>query len=612
MTPAPPVQRTPAWLRRTLPASRWLPGYDRRLLSADARAGATVAVLLIPQGMAYAALAGMPPVTGLYAAMVSLVVYALLGTSNHVSVAPVAIDSLLVAGAVAPLARGDSARYVALAGVTALLVGAFQVGAGLLKLGGLVSFLSVPVISGFTSAAALTIAASQLKDVLGVSAQGGSTSFLDTVRDLAPKLGEAQPLTIGLGLAAMAVLLLARRVDPRIPGPLLVVVGSTALISLLGWADRTAVVGHVPSALPSPALPAVSWTDVEALVPSAAAIALISYMETISTGTAFARRSGGRVLPDQELVAVGSANAAAGLFGGFPVAGGFSRGAVNFGAGSRTPMAGVLAATGLVAAVLTVTPFLTDLPKVALAAVILVAVASLVDIRGALAVGRIRRSDLVSLAVTALATLVLGPAWGLGVGVATSVAIFLRQTTRVHLPQLGRVPGTGMFRNVERQDVETWPDLVILRVDAPLYFANSRNVADAIADVTCSRKGVRGVIIDCTGITAIDYTGAETLADLDSELAQLGVELHLAAVRGPVRDVLERTRLWGRLQDAGRLHAAVPEAVGVLLATARGWVNGSPLASHQGIVKRTDNHCGAMISPYGLTSPPAETAAEES
>jgi len=568
MTSAPPVHRTPAWLRQALPASRWLPGYDRRLLSADARAGATVAVLLIPQGMAYAALAGMPPVTGLYAAMVSLVVYALLGTSNHVSVAPVAIDSLLVAGAVAPLARGDSARYVALAGVTALLVGAFQVAAGLLKLGGLVSFLSVPVISGFTSAAALTIAASQLKDVLGVSALGGSTSFLDTVRDLAPKLGEARPLTMGLGLAAIAVLLLARRVDPRIPGPLLVVVGSTALISLLGWADLTAVVGHVPSALPSPALPAVSWSDVEALVPSAAAIALISYMETISTGTAFARRSGGRVLPDQELVAVGSANAAAGLFGGFPVAGGFSRGAVNFGAGARTPMAGVLAATGLVAAVLTVTPFLTDLPKVALAAVILVAVTSLVDIRGALAVGRIRRSDLVSLVVTALATLVLGPAWGLGVGVATSVAIFLRQTTRVHLPELGRVPGTGMFRNVERQDVQTWPDLVILRVDAPLYFANSRNVADAIADVTY-RKGVRGVIVDCTGMTAIDFTGAETLADLDSELAQLGVELHLAAVRGPVRDVLERTRLWGRLQDAGRLHAAVPEAVGVLLGMAR-------------------------------------------
>ena len=557
------AQRRPArgLLTRMLPALRWLAGYNRTLFAADARAGATVAVLLVPQGMAYAALAGMPPVTGLYAAMVSLVVYALLGTSNHVSVAPVAIDSLLVTAAVAPLAAGDPARYVALAGVLALIVGGFQIGAGLLRLGGLVSFLSVPVINGFTAAAAMTIAASQLKDLLGVQVSGTSSSFVETVRAIAPVLARTQTLTLMLGLVAIVVLVLLRRFLPRMPGPLVVVVLSTGLVSLLGWSDRIAVLGQVPSGLPSPGLPAVSLSDVRALVPSAAAIALISFMETISTGTAFARRTRARVVPDQELVAVGSANAAAGLFGGFAVAGGFSRGAVNFGAGARTPMSGVLAALGLVVAVVAFTPLLSNLPKVALAAVILVAVASLVDVRGARGIGRVRRSDLVSLVVTALATLVLGPALGLGVGVATSVAIFLRQTTRVHLPELGPVPGTRMYRNVQRHAVLTRPDLAVLRVDAPLYFANARGVADEIGELTMSRPRLEYVVLDCSGITAIDYTGAETLSDLKRELEQARVELHLAAIRGPVQDVLERTRIWDELTDTGRVHIGVAEAV---------------------------------------------------
>lgn len=555
----------PRRVARIIPATRWLAGYDRTLLAADARAGATVAVLLIPQGMAYAALAGMPPVTGLYAAMVSLVVYAILGTSNHVSVAPVAIDSLLVAGAVAPLAQGDPARYVALAGALAVLVGVFQVGAGLLRLGALVNFLSVPVISGFTAAAAMTIAASQLKDLLGVRIEGGSSSFLETVRRIAPALPDVQPLTLALGLVAIGVLVLLRRIAPVLPGPLVVVVVATALVSVLGWSDRMAVLGDVPSGLPTPAVPTVSLADLGALLPSGAAIALISYMETISTGSAFARRTRARVVPDQELIAVGSANAASGLMGGFAVAGGFSRGAVNFGAGARTPMSGVLAAVGLVVAVLTITPLLSNLPKVALAAIILVAVATLVDVRGARAIGRVRRSDLVALTVTALATLILGPALGLGVGVATSVAIFLRQTTRVHLPELGLVPGTRLYRNVDRHTVITRPDVAVLRVDAPLYFANSRGVADEIAGLSRSRPDLGFVVVDCTGITAIDFTGSETLADLKRELEEAHVELHLAAIRGPVRDVLERTRVWHELTAAGRVHFGVADAMDAIV-----------------------------------------------
>jgi len=528
------------------------------------RAGLAVAVLLIPQGMAYAALAGMPPITGLYAAMVSLVVYAVLGTSNHASVAPVAIDSLLIAAAVAPLAGGDQTRYVALAGLLALLSGGLQIGAGLLRLGTLVSFLSVPVISGFTSAAALTIAASQFKDLLGVSASGTSTTLVDTVRGLLPRLGDTRLLTVAVGVGVIVALVLVRRFVPRLPGPLLVVAAAAVVAALPGLRGALDILGEVPPGLPSPALPALNWTDARALLPAAAAIALISYLESISTASAFARRTRSRIDPTMELIAVGSANVASGLFRGFGVAGGFSRVAVNFNAGAKTPMSGVVAAAGIAIALLTITPLLALLPKVALAAIIIVAVSSLVDLRGAVAITRVRRSDLAALLTTFGATAVLGPAPGLAVGVGVSLAIFLRQSARPHLPELGRLEGSDTYRNVNRYPVLTDPAAAVLRLDAPLYFANSRGVADTIADIAATRPDLRFIVLDASAITSVDYTGAETLADLEEELQVAGVELHLATVRGPVRDVLGRTRVWRLLVDQHRVHHDVAEAVAAL------------------------------------------------
>jgi SulP family sulfate permease len=528
------------------------------------RAGLAVAVLLIPQGMAYAALAGMPPITGLYAAMVSLVVYAVLGTSNHASVAPVAIDSLLIAAAVAPLAGGDQTRYVALAGLLALLSGGLQIGAGLLRLGTLVSFLSVPVISGFTSAAALTIAASQFKDLLGVSASGTSTTLVDTVRGLLPRLGDTRLLTVAVGVGVIVALVLVRRFVPRLPGPLLVVAAAAVVVALPGLRGALDVLGEVPPGLPSPGLPALNWTDARALLPAAAAIALISYLESISTASAFARRTRSRIDPTMELIAVGSANVASGLFRGFGVAGGFSRVAVNFNAGAKTPMSGVVAAAGIAIALLTITPLLALLPKVALAAIIIVAVSSLVDLRGAVAITRVRRSDLAALLTTFGATAVLGPAPGLAVGVGVSLAIFLRQSARPHLPELGRLEGSDTYRNVNRYPVLTDPAAAVLRLDAPLYFANSRGVADTIADIAATRPDLRFIVLDASAITSVDYTGAETLADLEEELQVAGVELHLATVRGPVRDVLGRTRVWRLLVDQHRVHHDVAEAVAAL------------------------------------------------
>lgn len=554
-----PGPEVPTRAVRLVPALAWLRGYSRPDLAADARAGATVAVLVIPQAMAYAALAGVPPLTGLYAAMVSLVVYAVFGTSRFISVGPVAIDSLLTAAAVAPLADGDPGRYLALASTLAVMVGALQAAAGVARLGTLVNFLSTPVISGFTTAAALTIAVTQLKDLLGLRLTGSSTTFLDAVRAIAPAVGDLDPTTSAVGLAAIVALLGLRRWLPRLPGPLLVVAGATAV----AWASGLDVtlVGEVPAGLPVPGLPDVGLADLRALATSAAAVALISYMESISTGTAFARRTRMRVEPDQELVAVGLANAASGLANGLPVAGGFSRGAVNFNAGARTPMSGVISAALIVVALFTATPLLAHLPKVALAAVIVVAVAGLVDVAGAVAIGRIRRSDLVSLVVTALATLALGPAAGLGVGVVVSVALFLRHAARPHMPELGQVPGERVFRNVARHAVLTAPELGVVRIDAPLTFAGARPVADRLAELARDRPRMRDLVVDCSAVNTADYTGVEMLGTVCEQLGNAGVSVHLAALRGPVEDILARDDCFRRMREEGRVHRTVPAAV---------------------------------------------------
>jgi SulP family sulfate permease len=547
-------------LHRLLPASRWLATYQRDDLRADLKAGATVAVLVVPQSMAYAALAGVPPITGLYAAMVALVVYAAFGTSRFISVGPVAIDSLLTAAAVAPLADGDAARYVALTAALTVMVGLLQVAAGVVRLGGLVTLLSVPVVAGFTAAAALTIAATQVVALLGLEdVPDGGTSFLDAVMAVGPHLGTADVTTTVLGLLGLGAILALKRWAPALPGPLLVVAGLTAVVVAAGLSLDT--VTDVPSGLPLPQVPDVATADLRALIPSAAAIALVSYLESVSTGQAFARRTRTRTEPDQELVAVGLANTAAGFLRGMPVAGGFSRGAVNFEAGARSPMSGVVAAVLVVLSVFLLTPVLTLVPTTALAALVLAALGSLVDLRGARAIARVRRSDLYAMLATALATLLLGPAPGLGVGLAVSLALFVRQFTRPHMPELGLVPGEGVFRNVRRHRTTTHPELLVVRVDAPLSFVGARQVTDHLAELVEQRRDVRHLVLDASAIGSIDFTGLEMLGELTDQLESAGVEVHLAEVRGPVHDVLERAPWFRRLEAAGRVHHNVNRAV---------------------------------------------------
>jgi sulfate permease, SulP family len=549
----------------------WLRGYDRADLRADLIAGLTVAVMLVPQSMAYATLAGMPPVAGLYAATVPLVAYALLGTSGQLAFGPVAIVALLTASALGPIANGDPGLYVSLAAVLALLVGAIQLTMGALRLGALVNFLSHSVISGFTSAAAIVIALSQARDLLGIDMER-SESVVGTLSGLVRHAGTANLPTIVIGVGAIALLVLGKRRLPRVPMALVVVALSTAAAAGLGLAGAgVAVLGDVPAGLPSPAIPAVTAEHLIALLGPAFTIALISYMEGISVAKAIAARTRQRIDANRELVASGAANLVAGLFRSFPVAGGFSRTAVNFQAGARTPLASLVTAAMVAIAVTMLTPLFTHLPRAVLAAIIVVAVSGLIDVQEARRTWRVQRTDALSLAATFLGTLVIGVEPGIALGVALSLVLFVWRSSNPHTAELGRVEGTDLMRNVSRYPTLTDPAVAVLRVDAPLYFANAAFVQDLLLGLPAERPGLRAVVLDCGAVPDIDTSGEHALRHAAEELAAGGVQMHLATVRGPLRDVLQRSGLWEEL-GAGRVHASVPEAL-----AAAGIDTGSPM-----------------------------------
>jgi len=547
---------------RILPLLGWLPGYRRQTLRYDLIAGLTVAVMLVPQSMAYAALAGMPPVTGLYAAIVPLVVYALLGTSGSLAVGPVAITALMTSAALAPLAGGDPTRYAALAGLLALLVGAIQVLMGVLRLGVLVNFMSHSVLSGFTSAAAIVIAASQIKDLFGLKSERAET-FPEIVESVWQAATTAHGLTIVVSALSIAGLLLLRRYAPKLPGALLVVAAVTAASATFAFGDRgVKILTDVPGGLPAPALPTLSTSDITALLPAAIAIALVAYMEGIAVAKALAAKSRQHVSPNTELVAVGAANASAGLFQAFPVAGGFSRSAVNFTAGARTPFATLITAAVVALTALALTPAFYHLPKAVLAAIVVVAVVGLIDRQGAVSAWRARRSDGLTLALTFAVTLLFGVEPGLAAGVAFSLGVFLWRSARPHIAELGRMPGTNTFRNLARYTgLETNPAVAVIRVDGPLYFANAQHLEDRLLAIAETRAGLRTIIIDASAISDTDADGAHTLGELHQRLADQNIALHLATVRGPVRDLLTRASVWQPLREAGRIHRDINEAL---------------------------------------------------
>ncbi|MFK8001343.1 MAG: SulP family inorganic anion transporter [Polyangiales bacterium] len=553
---------------RILPIVRWLPSYERAKLKKDLPAGLTTAVLLIPQGMAYAMLAGLPPITGLYAAVVPLFIYALLGTSRQLAIGPVAADSLLVGVAVMAMAEQGTDEYAGLVLVLCALVGAIQFALGLLRAGRLVSFLSQPVITGFMSAAALVIFASQAKYLLGAPIP--STPRLhEWAGGAAAHIASTHALTLGIGIGASLVLVVLRKRKSRIPGALAVVVVGTLLSWALGFeAMGVAVVGTVPAGLPAFALPAVNSPSVLALLPAAFGIALVGYMEAIGVGKEFARKGRYAIDAGQELFALGTCNMVGSCFGGYPVTAGLSRSAVHAESGATTQMAGVVTGIALCLSLLFLTPLFYHLPLTVLAAIVMTAVVRLIDVKGLRRLWRVRKSDALLFLFTFTVTCFVGMQSGIAAGVVASLVLFVQRTTQPHHAVLGRLQGTQNYRNLRYfPDAIVTPGVAIWRFDASFYFANADFFRDQVDALLASGTGeeVCALVLDASGINDLDASGEAMLQGIVKRFEDTGIILRMANVKGPVRHVMAL----GGLRDAigeDNFFFSVHEAV---LATER-------------------------------------------
>jgi SulP family sulfate permease len=541
-----------AWL----PILQWGRQYNRDTLASDLVAAVIVTIMLIPQSLAYASLAGLPPEVGLYASIAPLVLYAIFGTSRVLAVGPVAVVSLMTAAAIGERAAAGSPEYWALAIVLAFMSGVMLLVMGVLRLGFLANFLSHPVISGFITASALLIAVGQLKVILGVKADGHN--FIDLAWQLIQQAGQIHWLTAAVGLSAVAFLFWARKslkpllVRLGLPARLadvLAKAGPVAGIALTAWltwqfqwqAQGMKIVGTVPQGLPPLTLPTWNPALWQELAVPALLISVVGFVESVSVGQTLAAKRRQRLEPDRELVALGASNLGASFTGGFPVTGGFARSVVNFDAGAQTPAAGVFTAVGILLAALLLTPALYFVPQAMLAATIIVAVLSLADLSIFKRTWAYSKPDFAAVLATVAVTLTAGVESGLIAGVTVSLGLYLFKTSRPHIAEVGLVPGTEHFRNVLRYKVLVDPCILSLRVDESLYFANARSLEDRINAATADRPALRHVVLQCSAINDIDASALESLEAIDKRLADAGVTLHLSEVKGPVMDRLSKT-----------------------------------------------------------------------
>jgi len=544
-----------------LPILTWGAQYNRQTLFSDLIAAAIVTVMLIPQGLAYALLAGLPPEAGLYASVAPLVLYALFGTSRVLAVGPVAVVSLMTAAAISDLGPLGIAPW-AIAITLAFLSGTILLLMGTLRLGFLANFLSHPVISGFITASGLLIAASQLKTIMGVSAEGHH--FFDLMQSLLVQSPQTHQLTLMVGLSAIIFLFWVRKgLNPLLlryglnaplaarlskTGPVAVIAVSIILTWWLDWQTQgLKIVGAVPQGLPPLTLPLWDLSLLKQLILPALLISIIGFAESVSVGQTLAAKRRQRIEPDQELIALGASNLSAALTGGFPVTGGFARSVVNFDAGAQTPAAGIYTAIGIAVATLFLTPALYFLPQATLSATIIVAVLSLVDFSIFKRTWSYSKADFTAVLSTLIITLTIGVELGLVTGVAVSLILFLFRTSRPHIAEVGLVPGTEHFRNVLRHQVLTDPTVLSLRVDESLYFANSKSLEDRINLAVAKSPRLKHVVLMCSAINDIDASALESLEAIESRLASSGIALHLSEVKGPVMDRLTRTPFFAHL-----------------------------------------------------------------
>lgn len=533
-------------LSRWIPALEWMPNYSTSFLKGDMIAGLTVGIMLIPQGMAYAMIAGMPPIYGLYASTIPLIIYALLGTSRQLAVGPVAMVSLLTASGVAALAETGSEAYIIWAIALAFLVGLMQVALGLFRLGFLVTFLSHPVISGFTSAAALIIGISQFKHILGVSIPRAEHIY-ETVFNLVEKIPETNIYTLGIGVLSVVLMVVLRRINKSFPGALVVVLLGVLAVYAFGLDNSgVKIIGDIPAGFPSVTLEGVSWDKWLTLLPLAATISLVSFMESISVAKAIqAKHRNYHVDANKELIALGAANIGGSLFQGFPVTGGFSRTAVNDQAGAKTGMASLISAVLIILTLLFLTPLFYYLPNAVLGAIIVVAVAGLFDYKEAIHLWKVDKQDFIMLAVTFVSTLLLGIELGIALGVGLSLAAVIYQTTRPHMAELGRIPGRSFYKNIDRfPELEVRDDILIVRFDARLYFANSPYFKEKMEDLIDSKGDkLRLVVLDADSINGMDSTGVLAVEELVRYCRNKNVSFAFVGAKGPVRDTLFRSGL---------------------------------------------------------------------
>ena len=549
-------------LSEHLPILEWGRAYNGGTFANDMMAAVIVTVMLIPQSLAYAMLAGLPPQVGLYASILPLVVYAIFGTSRTMAVGPVAILSLMTAVAAGKVAEQGTPEYLTAAIILAVLSGLILVVMGIFRLGFLANFLSHPVVSGFVTATGILIAVSQLKYLLGLQANGHN--IIETLTSIISHLGDVNWYTVAIGGPAVAFLFWARKgLKPLLlalglkeniaamlarSGPVLaVVVGGVAVAAFGLEAKGVRIVGDIPKGLPGLTVPSFDPGLWQSLLGSSALIAMISFIESVSMAQTLAARRRQRIDPDQELVALGASSLAAGFSGGYPVTGGFARSAVNFDAGAETPAAGAYTAVGIALAALFLTPLLYNLPQAVLAATVIVAVLGLVDLKKLAHTLSYSKRDFAAMLGTILVTLLAGVELGVTTGIIVSIGLHLYVTSKPHFAIVGQVPGTHHFRNVNRHAVVTPKHIVTIRIDESLYFANARFLEDTVYCVLGNRPDVEHIVLMCPAVNHIDVSGLESLEAINRRLKDAGVTLHLSEVKGPVMDRLKRTHFLDEL-----------------------------------------------------------------
>ncbi len=543
-------------LFKFLPCLNWLRQYNSRMLTDDLVAAVIVTIMLVPQSLAYALLAGVPAEVGLYASILPLVLYAVFGSSHTLAVGPVAVVSLMTASSIVGLNVQTPGEYLQAAIVLALLSGLFLLLLGILRFGFLANFLSHPVVSGFITASALIIALSQVRHVLGI--EGGGDSLPELLVSMGDNIGALNTATLAVGGFVLLFLFATRcclkallekaGMSDFLAGIAVKAAPVMAVIITIIWAaagdlqgQEVALVGSIPSGLPTLQLPVFDLMLIRELMVPAILISIIGYVESVSVGKTLASKRREKIDQNQELIGLGAANIASSVSGGFPVMGGFSRSVVNFDAGARTPAAGFFSAIGIALATLTLTDYLALLPKATLAATIIVAVLGLVDFSILKKTWVYSRKDFIAVVATIIVTLLGGVETGVTVGVMASLLLHLYKTSKPHIAEVGEIKGTKHFRNVKRHKVETFPSILTLRVDESLYFGNASYIEDQVFHNLAERDQLRHVILMCTAVNEIDISALEVLESINKTLREQDIGFHLSEVKGPVMDGLETT-----------------------------------------------------------------------